>query len=391
MCKIEVRQWGGNLLFALLLFFFAADPTNTLFHMKDIAFLLLMAYNVAFFQAEWRRLIYFFMGAVAITVPWLLAVARGEVLDEEFIMGLYKALAPLCLLPWIHCYDVVRLARWPVFITGLVVVLLFWVIICVPETETAIYMYMKTTDETIMMANRYFLGFKFFCMYHKSTACFLLVFSVAFYHCIRAGKRTIASFLVFAVLFNTFLVSGTRMTILFPFLVMGGIFFHFYRDKRYYNYVLYPFSVLVLVIFVVLVLKLMADTAEPSNLVKYAHLTSYKELFDANPAYLLWGQGPGARFYSEGFHRMSVQTEWTYVELLRYMGVFSLLILAVFLWPLYGLWKRRRQDECCYVLGIAYGVYLVIAGTNPLLLSSTGMFTLLVVYSFLSRMESSKV
>lgn len=378
------------MLFALLLFTFAADPTNTVFHLKDAMFVLLMAYNIVFFQADWRRLVYFFIGLVAITVPLLLAVARGEIIDEEFVVGLYKSLAPLCLLPWIHCYDVVRLARWPVFITGLIVVVLFWIIIIVPETETAIYMYMKTTNETIMMANRYFLGFKFFCMYHKSTACFLFVFAVAFYQCITKGKRTLPALLVFVVLFNTFLVSGTRMTILFPFLVMGVILFHFYHRKRYYNYVLYPLLVLAGLLFVFLVIKLMADTSEPSNIVKYAHLTSYKKLFDECPSYLLWGQGPGTRFYSEGFHRMSLQTEWTYVELVRYMGVFALLVLALFLWPICQLWKYSRQDELCWVLGSAYVVYLIIAGTNPLLLSSTGMFALLLIYSFLARIEDKR-
>lgn len=390
MFRIDARQRCGNLLFALLLFFFAIDPTNTIFHLKDAAFVLLMAYNLFFFQARWCKLFYFFIGVAAITIPLLLAMARGEVLDGEFVMGLYKALAPLCLLPWIHCYDVVRLARWPVFVTGLVVILLFWIIIIVPETETAIYMYMKTTNETIMMANRYFFGMKFFCMYHKSTACFLLVFAVAFYSCIRSGKRTLSSFLVFVVLMNTFLVSGTRMTVLFPFLVMGIILFHFYHDKRYFNYVLYPLLFMAAMIFVILIVKLMSDTSEPSNLVKYAHLVSYKNLFEEHPLYLLLGQGPGTRFFSAGFHRMCLQTEWTYVELIRYMGIFSALMLFVFLWPFYRLWKYRRQDELCYVLGAAYGVYLVIAGTNPLLLSSTGMFTLLVIYSFLERIDKRR-
>ncbi len=180
------------------------------------------------------------------------------------------------------------------------------------------------------------------------------------------------------------------MTMLFPFLIMGLITFHFYHDKRYYNYVLYPLLGLAGVLFVVFVFMLAADASEPSNLVKFAHMQSYKDLFEENPMYLLTGQGPGARFYSLGFHRMTVQTEWTYLELVRYVGIFSLPILFIFVRPLVLLWRNRRRSELCYVLFFAYGIYLMVAGTNPLLLSSTGMFTLLLTYSFLERIDEYK-
>ncbi len=383
-------QWGGNLLFGLLLFCFAADPANALFHLKDIAFVLLMGYNVVFLQAKWKRLVYFVIGLICIFIPWLIATARGEVLDEVFTFSLCKAMAPLCLLPWIHHYNVLKLARWPVFITGLVMIILFWSITFLPEAEGPIYAFMQTTNDTVLMAHRYFLGFKFFCMYHRSTASFLLIFAVAFYQCIRGGRRTWASVLVAVVLLNTFLVSGTRMTMLFPFLIMGLITFHFYHDRRYFNYVLYPLLGLAGMLFVVFVFMLAADASEPSNLVKFAHMQSYKDLFEENPIYLLTGQGPGARFYSLGFHRMTVQTEWTYLELVRYVGIFSLPILFIFIHPLVLLWRNRRSSELCYVLFFAYGVYLLVAGTNPLLLSSTGMFTLLLTYSFLEHIDEYK-
>lgn len=389
--KMRIIQWGGNLLFALLLFCFAADPTNTLFHLKDVSFVLLVFYNCLFFQARWSRLVYFLIGELSILIPWLFAVARGELIDTDFLFILIKSMAPLCLLPWIHHYDLLRLARWPVFISGMLVLLLFWVIIIVPETETAIYMYMKTTSETVMMSNRYFLGVKVFCMYHKSTACFLLVFALAVYHCLKQRPFPWFSLLIVVVMLHLFAISGTRMTMLFPVLVLGLLVFHFYGNKRYYNYVLYPMLGLAGLVFVILLYKLADDVSEPSNIVKFAHLVSYKDFFEEHPLFMLVGQGPGTRFYSVGFHRMTLQTEWTYVELVRYMGMFALGVLFLFFYPIYLLWRYRHQSEICYVLLYAYLIYLLIAGTNPLLLSSTGMFTLLLTYSFLARMEANKV
>lgn len=386
----RLRQQGGNILFSFLIFLFAADPTNSLFHLKDVVFVLFMGYNVACFRPDYNKFLYFIIGCLGITMGWLFAVIRGIPIDGDFCFILYKSLAPLLLLPWIHRYDVLRLSRWPVFITGLLIISLFWIIVFIPQTETGIYLFMRGSNDTIMMSWRTFLGIRVFCMYHKSTVSFLLVFAYAFYQAIHKDKRTIASVLVALVLIHTFAISGTRSTMLLPFLLMGMIVFKFYHDKRYYNYVLYPVLGFAFIAFFLLLYKLLAETTEPSNMVKYAHLASYGELFEDNPLYLLWGEGPGTRFYSSGFHKMSLQTEWTYVELIRYMGVFCVSVLFLFLYPLVRIWKLRHKDDSCYVIAFAFFIYMIIAGTNPLLLSSTGMLTLLTVYSFLERMEAHK-
>lgn len=386
----RLRQQGGNILFSFLIFLFAADPTNTILHLKDMAFVLLMGYNVAFFKADYRKLIYFMVGCVGITLGWVFATMRGVVMDGDFVFSLYKAMAPLLLLPWIHHYDVLRLSRWSVFCTGLLIVSLFWIIVFIPQAEAAIYLFMRKSDDTMMMAWRSFLGFRMFCMYYKSTVSFLLVFAVAFYQCLYKEKRTLFSILITLVMIHTFVISGTRSTMLLPFLLMGMIVFKFYHNKRYYNYLLYPIIGLAAVAFFILLYKLLSETTEPSNMVKYAHLASYGDLFEDNPLYVLWGEGPGTRFYSSGFHKMSLQTEWTYVELIRYIGVFCLFILFLFFYPLIKIWRLRHVDERCYVIAFAFFIYLIIAGTNPLLLSSTGMLALLTIYSFLERMEAHK-
>ena len=69
------------------------------------------------------------------------------------------------------------------------------------------------------------------------------------------------------------------------------------------------------------------------------------------------------------------------MELWRNFGVFAFFIIYTFLYPLVSLCRAALKNDEALVLAITYIVYLVIAGTNPLLLSSTGMLVLLTMFS----------
>jgi hypothetical protein len=56
---------------------------------------------------------------------------------------------------------------------------------------------------------------------------------------------------------------------------------------------------------------------------------------------------------------------------------------------LVNLWKNF-QNNLSYTLFWAYLAYLLIAGTNPLLLSSTGMVVLLIVYSYVEKLKCNE-
>ena len=187
-----------------------------------------------------------------------------------------------------------------------------------------------------------------------------------------------------------FVISGTRSSVLFPVLLVGVMVFVYCRNGRYLRYVVYPAVAAFVVLFFAVLAMLLLETDEPSNLVKYAHLTSYKELFETNPQYLLMGQGPCTEFYSMGFRKMTLQTEWTYVELIRNYGIMCLPILYVILLPIYRLFRQAQRHDSALAIALAYIVYLIIAGTNPLLFSSTGMLVLLSAYSYTERLKCSK-
>lgn len=386
----KIINWGGNILYMLLIFTFVADPTNTILGLKSAIFALLLLYNLVFFKPDWSNLKYFLIPVFAVLVSWIFAVMQGEIVDMSEVVAVIVAFAPLLLLLWSPCYDVVKLSILPVLLTSITVLVLFWLIFFIPEMETPIYLFMWKYDDTIMMSNRAFLGVEIFCMYLKSTSAFLPVFGFILYKAFNKSNWRVFYILMILILFHLFVISGTRSSMLFPFLLACVILFIYCRNGRYIRYVAYPAVFLFCVLFLVLFITLLMETDESSNYVKYGHLASYKILFNEHPEYLLFGQGPGTMFYSLGFRGMAIRTEWTYLEMLRNYGILCLPILYVVMLPLFKLVKMSNKHDSALAIAAAYFIYLIIAGTNPLLLSSTGMLVILSAYSYVERLRSKE-
>ena len=85
-------------------------------------------------------------------------------------------------------------------------------------------------------------------------------------------------------------------------------------------------------------------------------------------------------FYTIGFNRLTPITEWIYIELLRNYGLMSLIILGIYVYPLY-VFYRHRNYRFTFGLGLTYASFLLVAGTNPFLLNSQGMTVLWMMYS----------
>lgn len=388
--KSDLIQKVGNLLFMLLIFLFVADPTNTIFGLKNIAFIILVLYSAIFFKIEWNKILYFLIPIFAVSISWIVALMQDQYVDMTVLKDLFFSFSPLMLLLWIKHYDVIRLSVLPIVVVTIVVLALFWLIFFYNELEAPIFLYMNQHDETIMMSNRFFLGFKIFCMYPKSTVAFLPLFGFVLYRTFVGGKGRIICTVITIILLHLFLISGTRSSVLLPILLVGILILIYCRNGRYMRYLVYPGVFLFCIAFFVLLAMLLMEKDEPSNLVKYAHLTSYKKLFEDNPQYLIFGQGPATEFYSAGFRKMSIRTEWTYLELLRNFGILSLPIMYVILRPMFKLFSAARYEESAFAIAMAYFIYLIIAGTNPLLFSSTGMMVLISAYSYLERLNLNK-
>lgn len=381
----------GNGLYMILVFLFVADPTNTVFGLKNIVFAILFIYSLVFIKPDWSQIRYFLICVFAVTISLILAVVQSNNINLAELKVVYTAFVPLLLLLWSDRYDVVRISYFPIALFALIVLVLFWSIFFFPMTEGPIYLFMWDHENTIMMSNRYILGQRFFCMYPKSAVAMIPILGYSLYNTITKERRTLLNILATVFLIHLFLISGTRSSVLFSMLLVFAILFVYCRNGRYARYIAYPLTAIFIMAFVVLLVALLMETDESSNMIKYAHLESYKKLFEENPLYLLLGQGPATDFYSEGFNYYSLRTEWTYLELIRNYGVMSLLIYYVLLRPFFSLAKYVNKDESVIVFILSYIIYLIVAGTNPLLFSSTGMLVVITMYSYVGQVKRRAV
>ena len=181
-----------------------------------------------------------------------------------------------------------------------------------------------------------------------------------------------------------FIISCSRSTMMLPFVILSLAFYLRYKDSKYVKLMIYPIVLLIGVGLVVLIFKFASEKGETSNTIKFAHLYSYGKLFHYNPEYFILGQGAGSYFFTFGFRRMVTLTEWNYLEILRICGLFSVGIFYILIYPFYYL-KGFLKDKFTFGIAVSYFVFLLVAGTNPMLIGSSGMSVMLMIYCFMSR------
>ena len=129
--------------------------------------------------------------------------------------------------------------------------------------------------------------------------------------------------------------------------------------------------------------NLISEKDEKSNEIKFSYLDSYTDLISNNTSIILFGQGAGSKFYTKTNHGLSYQTEWSYIEMFRMFGLFGfLIIVTIFYYPLFIIYKNRKSLKDAFSIMLGYFLYLLVGGTNPLLIGSTGMLVLLVAYTY---------
>ena len=386
---LDIRQQIGNLLFFLLILVIVLDPTNTVLHLKDVFFVLLLGYSAIAYKPDMRYCIHILFAYTAVVASYFFAELQGNTMNMEECVSILKAFAPLFMLPWIRNYNVIKLAIIPTCLACIMIVVMYVVSANIEGAEYAIYLFAKAHGEMILVGDRYIMGIRFPSFYLKSFVDLMFTLFLVFYYLFNCKKLWLRVILLLgACLFTVaFFCSGTRSTMLLPLFMLCMVTYASVMKRRKIKYLVYPILFFAVIMFLALIVVLASERGEFSNDVKFAHLTSYMNLLSEHPLYFILGQGPSTLFYSDGFRRMTDLTEWTYIELFRVYGLFAFLILFVVLHPLYRLWRYLRCSSKVLGIWATYIAYIFIAGTNPLLLSSTGMIMILAIYSYTEDVE----
>ena len=389
----EIKRYTGNVLMTLFCLVVMLDPTGSITHLKDKVFVLLVAFNIVAYKPDYRYLLHILVPIAVIFFCYVMATVQGNIPDDDEMIALLKSVAPLILLLWVGRYNIIKQMSVPAVLICIITIVC-WVLTQTNEIfEQLIYKFVVDHDMTMKISRRSIMGFEIHGCYYKSFVTVMFTMYIVIYNMFNSSGWFYRScyVLLFTLFFFASSVSGTRSSMLLPFAMIGMVSYRQILSYHKVRYVLLPVLAIFLFVFVFFVITLASETSELSNTIKYGHLNSYIDLFVENPLYLILGQGPATQFYSEGFRRFTYVTEWTYIELLRNFGILSLLILGVFIFPLVCLWKYARKSN--YVFGIfcTYVIYIFIAGTNPLLLSSTGMIMILAIYSFKDGIEKNRI
>lgn len=132
-----------------------------------------------------------------------------------------------------------------------------------------------------------------------------------------------------------------------------------------------------LVIFIFL-FPVLFDKDDGGVSIKSKDAIGYFNLWDETPLDFFVGMGLGTSFYSLGRNEEVFITELMWLEFLRRHGFF--ITLAFFAYLFYPL-KNLLLWPGCKGIFIGYLSYLFVAGTNPLLISSTGFFVITFIWA----------
>ncbi|WP_022836538.1 hypothetical protein [Salisaeta longa] len=115
--------------------------------------------------------------------------------------------------------------------------------------------------------------------------------------------------------------------------------------------------------------------------IRLGHIRSFFDLMGGHPAYLLWGQGVGTQFYSEGMGRLTYNIELDHLDVIRQFGLpwfiaFTASVAVV------ALRLIRMKNQTSKGWGYAMIALFIAAGTNPLLITPLFMMLLAVCYHY---------
>jgi len=249
-----------------------------------------------------------------------------------------------------------------------------------PEIETIIYTFMHNDyNDVVLMSHRTFLGVDFVSFCHKSLLVVAFPASLYYYKFLTQDHHKMKNIILSCIFMFALFCGGNRSMLIGVFFIL---FILTYPHVKHY-YFIKPLIIFLGLVGIMIVFMALSEKGESSNDVKFDHLTSYLNYFSNNWHLILFGSGAGSFFYSKGFSGMTVLTEWTYIEIIRMYGLVGLMLfLWLIIYPLTDYKWKLKRIKYWEPISLGYVVILIISGSNPYLMNSTGMICIVFIYSY---------
>lgn len=239
-------------------------------------------------------------------------------------------------------------------------------------------------NELGFYGTRNFGGLQMFMLHHRSSPFLLVPLSLFFIDYLKSKKITALFFI--AVILTAIICSASRALMAMA-LVSLPVLYFFYQSWSM-RLILIMFTIPVLIFFVGYLTNetSILSSDEKSNSIKIGHLVSFFNIIDWKM--LIFGQGLGSYFFTEGYGVVVSQTEITWMDAIRFFGLpLSIVLLMLLFFPVRNVPLNSNFSSCRVIMLL----YIIMSMSNPVLLNSFGFLVVLWYWSVIMRGQLSLV
>ena len=221
---------------------------------------------------------------------------------------------------------------------------------------------------------RSFGGLDMFMLHHRSSPFLLLPLSLFFLDFLQV-KRFWSLFFVVVILM-AIIWSASRGLIVMAAVSMLVLYFYNKNWSARLLMLCALVPVIILGVGYLLTETSMFSSDEQSNNIKIGHIISFLNVADWKM--LVFGNGLGTYYYTEGYGELAAQTEITWMDSVRYVGLpLSLLLFSVLLFPNRKYLASVQGSSSRLIMFM----YLLMSLSNPVLFNSFGFLVRLWYWS----------
>jgi hypothetical protein len=231
---------------------------------------------------------------------------------------------------------------------------------------------------------RNFGGLQMFMLHHRSSPFLLVPLSLFFLDFLKE-KRIFSLFFV-CVILVAIVCSASRALMAMAVVSLSILYFSHKNLSMRILIIILVFPALAFFVGYLAVETSMFSSDEQSNSIKIGHMLSFFKVIDWQM--LLFGQGLGAYFYTEGYGAIVSQTEITWMDSVRFVGLpLSIVLLITILFPV----RKVAVDTVSSSSRLIMILYVIMSMSNPVMFNSFGFLVILWYWSIVIKRHESPI
>lgn len=362
-----------DFVYTLFLLVVTFDPTGYYTSsLKIILFIILVIYGMFKFnnrKISVANIVIMLSMALLPILSIVYAYIIGTLRDTDYALSHITSMLFVFLFIYLITMNVNTLLRI-VWFNGLVlsIVTLILLTFSIFIDFSTIYSLVTINPNIMMAVDREFLGIPITGLYFRTGPFIMFSFVYHLYKYHGPFKLIISIIMYLALAF-----SGSRTPMIMQTLIL---LIYFYDSKIFGRRILRIVSFLAIIGVFYLTYKLATEEGQDSNDLKFDNISSYKrEILKTNT--FIFGDGVGSVFYAKGNSERLAFTELSYFDLLRMYGVpLGIYFSVLFYIPPFGCKCFFEKNLFLNRFMLTYIMFLILAGTNPILLGSIGLTAL---------------